>query len=140
MKVKVKLIDGGKLPEFKTDGAVCADCYARCETPIEIEPNKRKLIPLGFAIELPKGYEMIIRPRSGMTGGEIDAGIGTIDYDYRGEVMACIINNSSKPFLVENDSRICQCAIREVPEIEFEVVEQLSKTVRGSDGFGSTGK
>lgn len=140
-KIKVKLIDGGKLPEFKTDGAVCADCYARCETPIEIKPNERKLIPLGFAVELPKGYEMIIRPRSGMTGDGIDAGIGTIDYDYRGEVMACLINNHGKPssIIIENGLRICQCAIRKVPEIEFEVVEQLSPTTRGSNGFGSTG-
>ena len=139
MKIEIKLIDGGKLPEFKTDGAVCADCYARCETPIEIKPNERKLIPLGFAVELPKGYEMIIRPRSGMTKNGVDAGIGTIDYDYRGEVMACLINNFSKAISVENGSRICQCAIRQVPDIEFEVVEQLSKTTRGSDGFGSTG-
>jgi dUTP pyrophosphatase len=140
MKIKIKLIDGGKAPEFKTDGAVCADCYARCETPIEIKPNERKLIPLGFAVELPKGYEMVIRPRSGMTKNGIDVGIGTIDYDYRGEVMACLINNFSKAISVENETRICQLAIRQVPEIEFEVVDKLSETKRGAGGFGSTGK
>ena len=140
MKIKIKLIDGGKAPEFKTDGAVCADCYARCETPIEIKPNERKLIPLGFAVELPKGYEMVIRPRSGMTKNGIDIGIGTIDYDYRGEVMACLINNFSKVISVENETRICQLAIRQVPEIEFEIVDKLSETKRGAGGFGSTGK
>jgi dUTP pyrophosphatase len=140
MKIKIKLIAGGKLPEFKTDGAVCADCYARCETPIEIKPNERKLIPLGFAVELPKGYEMVIRPRSGMTKNGIDIGIGTIDYDYRGEVMACLINNFNKAISVENETRICQLAIRQVPEIEFEVVDKLSETKRGAGGFGSTGK
>lgn len=140
MKIKIKLIDGGKAPEFKTDGAVCADCYARCETPIEIKPNERKLIPLGFAVELPKGYEMVVRPRSGMTKNGIDIGIGTIDYDYRGEVMACLINNFSKAISVENETRICQLAIRQVPEIEFEVVDKLSETKRGAGGFGSTGK
>ena len=67
MKIKIKLIEGGRLPEFKTDGAVCADCYSRCKNPIEIKPNSRALIPLGFAVELPKGYEMVLRPRSGMS-------------------------------------------------------------------------
>jgi len=140
MKVQIKLFEGGKAPEFKTDGAVCADCYARCETPIEIKPNERKLIPLGFAVELPKGYEMIIRPRSGMTKNGVDIGIGTIDYDYRGEVMACLINNFNMTIYVENGSRICQCAIRQVPDIEFEVTDKLSETKRGGSGFGSTGK
>lgn len=140
MKIKIKLIEGGRLPEFKTDGAVCADCYSRCEEPIEIKPGERKLIPLGFAVELPKGYEMVLRPRSGMIKNGIDSAIGTIDFDYRGEVMACVINNMDKAISVENDTRICQCAIRQVPEIEFEVVDELSKTVRGENGFGSTGK
>lgn len=142
MKVQIKLFEGGKAPEFKTDGAVCADCYARCEneTPIEIKPNERKLIPLGFAVELSKGYEMVIRPRSGMTKNGLDVGIGTIDYDYRGEVMVCIINNFSKAISVENGVRVCQCAIRQVPEIEFEIVDKLSETKRGAGGFGSTGK
>lgn len=140
MKIQIKLIEGGRLPEYKTDGAVCADCYSRCKNPIEIKPNSRALIPLGFAVELPKGYEMVLRPRSGMTKNGIDLAIGTIDFDYRGEVMACVINNMGEAIAVENDTRICQCAIRQVPEIEFEVVNELSKTVRGDNGFGSTGK
>lgn len=140
MKIQIKLIEGGRLPEFKTDGAVCADCYSRCKNPIEIKPNSRALIPLGFAVELPKGYEMVLRPRSGMSKNGIDSVIGTIDFDYRGEVMACVINNIDKAISVENDTRICQCAIRQVPEIEFEVVSELSETVRGNNGFGSTGK
>mgnify|MGYP004539184897 CR=1 FL=1 len=140
MKIQIKLIEGGRLPEYKTDGAVCADCYSRCKNPIEIKPNSRALIPLGFAVELPKGYEMVLRPRSGMSKNGIDSVIGTIDFDYRGEVMACVINNIDKAISVENDTRICQCAIRQVPEIEFEVVSELSETVRGNNGFGSTGK
>ena len=140
MKIKIKLFEGGRLPEFKTDGAVCADCYSRCKNPIEIKPNSRALIPLGFAVELPKGYEMVLRPRSGMSKYGIDSVIGTIDFDYRGEVMACVINNLDKAISVENDTRICQCAIRQVPEIEFEVVSELSETKRGAGGFGSTGK
>lgn len=140
MKIKIKLIEGGRVPEFKTDGAVCADCYSRCNNPIEIKPNSRALIPLGFGVELPKGYEMVLRPRSGMSKNGIDSVIGTIDFDYRGEVMACVINNIDEAISVENDTRICQCAIRQVPEIEFEVVSELSETVRGNNGFGSTGK
>nr|DAE34286.1 MAG TPA: dUTPase [Caudoviricetes sp.] len=139
MKIQIKLIEGGRLPEFKTDGAVCADCYSRCKNPIEIKPNSRALIPLGFAVELPKGYEMVLRPRSGMSKNGIDSVIGTIDFDYRGEVMACVINNIDKAISVENGTRICQCAIRQIPEIEFEVVSELSETVRGNNGFGSTG-
>lgn len=139
MKIKIKLIKNGKMPEFKTKGACCADCYARAEKPIEVKAHSRELIPLGFAVELPKGYEMVIRPRSGMTRNGFDSAIGTIDYDYRGEVMACLINNSDMTIAVEDGIRICQCAIREVPKIEFEKVEKLSETERGKNGFGSTG-
>lgn len=90
-------------------------------------------------MELPDGYEAVIRPRSGFTSGEIDTGIGTIDTNYRGEVMACIINNTGCTFKLEKGTRICQIVIREVPKIEFEVVDKLSETNRGANGFGSSG-
>ncbi len=140
MNVNIKLIENGKMPEFKTDGAVCADCYARCEEDIIIFPHTRQLVSLGFAIELPKGYEAQIRGRSGLTSKEIDNGFGTIDCDYRGEVKACVINNGNKNFVVHNGDRICQMAIREVPQISFEQVDELSETERGNGGFGSTGE
>lgn len=89
MKIKIKLFEGGKLPEFKTDGAVCADCYVRCETPIEVKPNERKLIPLGFAVELPKGYEMVIRPRSGMTKNGIGSGDATYRFNAGENMVSC---------------------------------------------------
>lgn len=139
MKIKIKLIENGRMPEFKTKGSVCADCYARTEKPIEIKAHSRGLIPLGFAVELPKGYEMVLRPRSGLTKKGFDNAIGTIDYDYRGEVMACLINNSDISIVVEDGTRICQMAIREVPQISFEQVDKLSETERGNGGFGSTG-
>ena len=139
MKVKIRLVEGGKLPEFKTEGAVAADCYARVDIDTFVQPGERKLIPLGFALGLEKGYEAVLRPRSGLTKNGIDNGIGTIDFDYRGECMACVINNSDKDFVVHNGDRICQIAIREVPAVEFEVVEELNKTERGANGFGSTG-
>ncbi len=138
-EVKIKLIKGGKLPQYKTSGAVCADCYARTEEPIVVPAGSRKLVPLGFAVELPHGYEMVIRPRSGFTSKGIDNGIGTVDEDYRGEVMACVINTLSEDLVINNKERVCQMAIREVPAIQFKVVEELSSTERGNKGFGSTG-
>ena len=139
--IKIKIFAGGRLPEFKTEGAVCADCYARinCHS-FEIPKGKRAKIPLGFAIELPTGWEAVIRPRSSLTFVGIDNGIGTIDEDYRGEVSAEVINNSDEVFKIEDGDRICQMAIREAPKVRFTVVDKLSDTTRGAGGFGSTGK
>ena len=139
MKVKIRLIEGGKLPEFKTEGAVCADAYARLEKDVVIPVGKRSLIPLGFACGLPKGYELQVRPRSGLTSKGADNGWGTGDYDYTGEYKACVINNTGSDFVVHNGDRICQIAIREAPAVEFEVVDELDETERGANGFGSTG-
>ena len=137
---KIKLIDGGKVPEYKTEGSSCADCYARLPTEsVTIIKGKRVLIPLGFALELQECYEAIIRPRSGLTLKGIDVGIGTIDSDYRGEVMACVINNSDEDYVIHNLDRICQIKIQPTRQFNFEVVDELSKTERGESGFGSTG-
>lgn len=139
-KIKIKLFDGGKLPEYKTSGAVCADCYTRLdEQKIVIPAGSRKLVPLGFAVELPYGYELVIRPRSGLTSKGIDCAIGTIDADYRGEVLVNVINTLADDFVIQNGERICQMAIRQVPEFEFVIVDELSETERGKCGFGSTG-
>lgn len=140
LKVKIKLISGGKLPEYKREGDVCLDCYSRCEKPIEIKPKERALIPLGFALELPEGWEAVIRPRSGMSKSSVDSLIGTIDTNYRGELCAILWNNSGVAISVENETRVCQLAIREVPKIEWEIVSELSETNRGANGFGSSGK
>lgn len=137
MKVNFKLIGNGKLPVAKTTGAACLDAYSRVHE--VINPYERKLIPLGFAVELPEDYEMVIRPRSGLTKNCIDSAIGTIDSDYRGEVLACLINNSDFVFTVNENDRIAQLAIRRAPKIEPVVVTELSDTLRGVNGFGSTG-
>lgn len=142
LKVKIKLLEGGKLPNYGRDGDVCLDCYARCDEPIRIENRERALIPLGFALELPDGYEAVIRPRSGKSSQGVDATIGTIDTNYRGELKACLINNMNNPnetVVIENGAKICQLAIRVAPIIEWEVVNELSETVRGENGFGSSG-
>lgn len=135
--IGIKLVENGKMPEFKTAGAVCADCYSNQD--FTINPNKSALIKLGFAIELPEGYEGVIRPRSGLSKKDIEVRVGSIDWDYRGEVCANVYNHSDKDFVIHNGDRICQIAIREVPKVHFVIKEELSDTVRGEGGFGHTG-
>ena len=142
MNVKIKVIENGKIPEFKRKGDACCDCYVRLSDnldSISIPPNSRCLVNLGFALELPKEYEAIIRPRSGLSSRGIDICIGTIDNNYRGEIKVCIINNSNCCYQVYHNDRICQIAIRKTEDIVFEQVENLSETNRGDNGFGSSG-
>ena len=140
MKIKIKIIENGKLPEYKTEGAAGADCYARLNKPVIVKAGKPEIIPLGFAVEIPEGYEMQIRPRSGLARKNgVKTVLGTIDSDYRGEVNAVIINNSNEDFMIEKYSRICQIVLAPVEKAEFEIVDNLSNTERGSNGFGSTG-
>lgn len=144
---RLKLIGDGRVPQYKTSGAACADCYARIEPHkdnpevdyIVIHPHRRALVPLGFAMALPVGYEAVIRPRSGLTKQGIDGQIGTIDSDYRGEVSACLVNNSDAPFKVRNGDRICQMKIQRAERLHFAFVDELDETERGEGGFGSTG-
>jgi dUTP pyrophosphatase len=103
-------------------------------------PGERERIPLGFALELPEDYEAIIRPRSGMTSKGIDVAIGTIDSDYRGEVCACVINNTSQRIKINNGDRICQMKIQKSEKFTLVKKDTLSSTVRGNNGFGSTGR
>ena len=142
-----RLIGDGRVPQYKTSGAACADCYARIEPYkdnqevdyIVIHPHQRALVPLGFAMALPIGYEAVIRPRSGLMKQGIDEQIGTIDSDYRGEVSACLVNNSDAPFKVRNGDRICQMKIQRAERLPFALVDELDETKRGEGGFGSTG-
>ena len=140
MYVKIKILDGGKIPEYKRKGDACLDCYARIDCKfVTIPSGTRALIPLGFMLELPADYEAVVRPRSGLTSDYIDIAIGTCDENYRGELMANVINNSGEDFVISNGDRICQLAIREAPKVMFEVVDKLSETNRGDKGFGSSG-
>lgn len=139
MSVKFKLINGGIMPEFKTKGAVCADAYARLDEALTIPVGQRRLIPLGFACGLTEGWELQIRPRSGLSAKGIDVAFGTGDSDYTGEYKANVINNSSEDFVIWNGDRICQIAIREAPRVPFESTEELEETERGAGGFGHTG-
>lgn len=141
MDISIKLAEGGKLPQYKTKGASCCDCYARIDNKygLTIFPHDRKLVPLGFAIELKEGYEAIIRPRSGLTKDGIDVAIGTIDWDYRGEVCACVINDSENRVKIYSGDRVCQMKIQKAEQFNFVLVDELTETERGINGFGSTG-
>lgn len=140
MQIKIKKINDGKLPEYKTTGASGADCYARIEKPVVIKAKKTETIPLGFAVEIPAGYEMQIRPRSGLARKDgVKAVLGTIDSDYRGEVCAIIFNDSEKDFEVKDGDRIAQAVVAPVIQVNWDVVESLTDTERGGGGFGSTG-
>lgn len=140
IEIPIKLIDGGRMPEKKTGGASCFDCYARMDYEGCLMPHNRAIIPLGFAIELPECYEAVIRPRSGLTKKGIDETIGTIDSDYRGEVMACLINNSDNDFYILNGDRICQMKIQKSEKFKLVEKKDLTETLRGINGFGSTGR
>ena len=139
MLIKMKIVDGGKMPEYKTKGAACCDCYARLAAPfVTIPKDARVLINLGFCIELPEGYEAVIRPRGGLSE-KIDVVEGTIDCDYRGEVKCRFVNSSGGDFEIKNLERICQMKIQKAERFEFVAVDELSETERGAAGFGSTG-
>lgn len=140
MQIKIKRIENGKLPEYKTNGSIGADCYARIEKEIILNENDTVTIPLGFAVEIPEGYEMQIRPRSGLTRkNKIVAILGTIDSDYRGEVCAILINHSRSIFIVKPNDRIAQAVVCPVIRAEWYLTDKLSETERGEGGFGSTG-
>lgn len=140
MKVKIKTVENGKLPTYGRSGDACLDCYARIENrQISIPSHSRTLVSLGFCLEIPDGYEAVIRPRSGLSSRSIDICIGTVDSNYRGEVKACVVNNSDADYEISNGDRICQLAIRRAPHIDWMAVNELSETVRGNSGFGSSG-
>ena len=141
LKIK-KLENFVALPEYKSELASGMDLCAANTEDITLKPLERKLIPTGIKIEIEKGYEAQIRPRSGMSikhGITLINCIGTIDADYRGEVCVPLVNLSKEEFTVKRGDRIAQMVIAPVAFADIEVVEQLSDTERASGGFGSTG-
>lgn len=145
MKVKVKTLphyDGLPLPEYGTAHAAGMDLHAAINDPITLQPLQRELIPVGLAMEIPEGYELQIRGRSGLArknGIGLVNGIGTIDADYRGEIGVILINLSNEPFTIERGTRIAQGVFNKFEQIQWEPVAELSETARGAGGFGSTG-
>lgn len=131
------------LPEYKTEGAAGMDLCAAISEPLELKPLERTLIPTGLKIELEHGYEAQIRPRSGMSikhGITLINCVGTIDEDYRGEVCVPVVNISNKAYTIQPQERIAQMVISKYEQAKIEVVTQLTETIRGEGGFGSTGK
>ncbi len=142
MKVMIKkLKETAIIPEYHSKSASGADIYACLEKEIVIQPLEIALIPTGIAIEIPSGYEVQIRPRSGLAtkGIILPNSPGTIDSDYRGEIKVILMNLGKEPFIIHPHDRIAQMVLAKYEKIEFEEVEELSATERGSGGFGSTG-
>lgn len=142
MNIKIKRIENGKLPTYETIGAAGADCYARINEKVIVKAKTVETIPLGFAVEIPEGYEMQIRGRSGNARKkwvQVFNSPGTIDSDYRGEVGAILYNASDNDFEVNPEDRIAQAIIAPVIQAKWEEVTELSETKRGTGGFGSTG-
>ena len=138
-----RLLHNVNVPEYKTEGAAGMDLCAAISEPVVLKPLERKLIPTGLKIELEHGYEAQIRPRSGLSikhGISLINCVGTIDEDYRGEVCIPIVNLSNQSYVIQPGERVAQMIIAKYEQAKIEVVTELTDTVRGEGGFGSTGK
>lgn len=141
---EVKVVNKGhqQLPAYATEQSAGMDLRANIDEPITLHPLERRLIPTGLHIALPKGMEAQIRPRSGLAlkhGITVLNSPGTIDADYRGEVMVLLINFSDKDFVINDGERIAQMVIARYEQVEFKSVEELDETERGEGGYGHTG-
>ncbi len=128
-------------PEIKTSGAAGAD--VRSVERVDLAPGEFKKIALGFSVAIPEGYEIQVRPRSGLAakhGITVLNSPGTVDSDYRGEMSVILINHGSQTFSVSPGDRIAQLVVAEVSRAHYEEVGELSSTARGTGGFGSTGR
>ncbi len=131
------------LPSYATEGAAGMDFCAAITEPVIIPPSGRALIPTGLAIALPPGYELQIRPRSGLAlkhGIVLPNSPGTIDEDYRGEIQIIVMNAGAEPFTITPAMRIAQAVLAPVVRAAWQEVESLDATNRGAGGFGSTGR
>jgi dUTP diphosphatase len=136
--------EGLPLPTYHSEHAAGLDVVAGvpADAPVALAPDARALIPTGFAVELPPGYEAQLRPRSGLalkSGVTVLNSPGTIDADYRGEVKVLLVNLGSEPFIVRRGERIAQLVVARVEHVRIEPVSELGGTSRGEAGFGSTG-
>lgn len=134
---------GNPLPEYKTEGSAGMDLQASLQNNIRLQPGHRSIVPTGIYLEIPTGYEVQVRPRSGLA---LEHGItclnspGTVDSDYRGEIKVILINLGQEEFVITNGTRIAQMILCKVEKAELEQIENLGNTVRGEGGFGHTGK
>lgn len=140
----VKVINNSlnPLPKYETPHSAGMDVRADIKEPIVLSPLERCMVPTGLYVELPEGYEMQVRPRSGLAarhGISVLNAPGTIDADYRGEIKVILVNLSSEKFIIEPGERIAQLVVAEYSTIEWLSADKLSQTERGEGGFGSTG-
>ena len=143
-KIEVKIVasEGAVVPSYKTEGAAGADVCALLSEPVTIEPGAFAMLPTGLFFEIPQGYEIQVRPRSGLAaknGITVLNTPGTIDSDYRGELKIILINLGKSAFVVNNGERIAQIIVSPVTVADFKLADSLSDTERGEKGFGSTG-
>lgn len=143
--MKVDIVNKGSqpIPEYATEQSAGVDLRANIEDGILLEPLSRALVGTGLYIQLPKGFEAQIRPRSGLAakhGITVLNAPGTIDADYRGEIKVILVNLSHQSFVINPGERIAQMIIAAHEKVEFNVVDKLDETARGEGGFGSTGK
>jgi len=134
--------EGLPLPTYATAGAAGMDLIAAVSTPLTISPGERVLVPTGLTIALPSGYELQVRPRSGLAlkhGIVLPNSPGTVDEDYRGELLVIVMNAGPTPFVVERGMRIAQAVVAPVVRAVWQEVDELPGTARGEGGFGSTG-
>lgn len=144
-KIQVKVVreEGVVLPKYETEGSAGLDVRANIKEPIVLKSLERVLIPTGLKVAIPEGYEIQVRPRSGLA---IKHGItmlnspGTVDSDYRGELKVIAVNLSNESYTIEPNERIAQLVLNKVEQIDFVEVAELDETERGEGGFGHTGK
>ena len=144
VKVLIKKLNPSvQLPSYKTNGASGMDLMAFIEKPISLEPGKSCLVPTGLSVAFPEEYEIQIRPRSGLAAKNNISVLntpGTIDSDYRGELKIILFNHSSKNFIINNNDRVAQMVLAPIIKMELEETNELTESIRGKGGFGSTGK
>lgn len=143
--LKVKVINRSRfdLPRYATPLSAGMDVRANIDEAVVLRPLERAMIPTGLSIELPEGYEMQIRPRSGLAakhGITVLNSPGTIDADYRGEIRVILVNLSNEEFRIEAGERIAQMVVARHEQVEWELTDELAESERGEGGFGSTGK
>ncbi len=142
MKVRIINRSGNELPQYATALAAGMDVRAANEEPVVLAPMQRAVVPTGLYLEIPAGYEVQVRPRSGLAakkGVTVLNAPGTIDADYRGEVCVILVNLGSEDFVIEKGERIAQLVLARYERIEWEPSDSLEASERGAGGFGSTG-
>ena len=145
MEIKITILKHGPedIPKYATQGSAGIDIQAAIDKPIIVKPGKRILIPTGFKVEIPENFEIQVRPRSGLAikhGISVLNSPGTIDSDYRGEIGVILINHGDTDFKINPFDRIAQIVVTQIIKVNIVKNDDLSKTQRGSGGFGSTGE